>query len=502
MLTHIDRRFLGFNLLIIVIAAALLLMVALTTFVFTNRTESQANESFQVEDAERQVMQLITLLVAAESSQRGYLLTQSEPYLAPYHRAQDQFWADFAALQDHLTTLPEGVDLPDLAPLGALAQQKFTLMERTITLTQDGAVTEALTLVHTDKGKQVMDQARALVRAFQQAARTARQKSVVETRDSVGTLSGLTNATLAGLVILIVGMVVFVLRHTKEIEVARRALAKANGALSAANLDLERRVRERTRGLQRANEEVQRYAYIVSHDLRAPLVNIMGFTGEIEAATALVKDHLNALSDAPPGGGHGPSRAEACLAVEEEIPEALSFIRTSSSRMDSLINEILKLSRLGRRQLVPEGLDMQVLVEQSIETLRHRLDDAGAHAVIEGSLPPLTADRLAVEQIFANLLDNAVKYLSPDRPGQITLRGWVEQGEAHFEVSDNGRGIAQADHERIFDLFRRAGSQEIEGEGIGLAHVRSLARRLGGDITISSDGQSGSTFRLTLDACS
>jgi signal transduction histidine kinase len=497
-LTHIDRRFLGFNLLIIVIAAALLLMVALTTFVFTDRTESQANESFQVEDAERQVMHLMTLLVEAESSQRGYLLTQSEPYLAPYHRAREQFWADFALLKDHLASLPEGVTLPDIAPLGALAQEKFTLMERTITLTQNGAVTEALTLVHTAQGKEVMENARTLVGAFQQVARSARQQSVVQTRDSVGTLSGLTNATLAGLVILIIGMVAFVLRHTKEIEVARRALSKANGALSAANLDLERRVRERTQGLQRANEEVQRYAYIVSHDLRAPLVNIMGFTGEIESATSVVKDYLDATAEPDAAPGPLPSREEARLAVEEDIPEALAFIRTSSSRMDSLINEILKLSRLGRRQLVPERLDVQTLVEQSIETLQHRLDEAGAMAVIEGSLPPIKADRLAVEQIFANLLDNAVKYLSPVRPGQITVRGWIEQGEAHFEVCDNGRGIAPADHERVFDLFRRAGSQDTQGEGIGLAHVRSLARRLGGEVTVSSDGQSGSTFHLTL----
>jgi signal transduction histidine kinase len=125
------------------------------------------------------------------------------------------------------------------------------------------------------------------------------------------------------------------------------------------------------------------------------------------------------------------------------------------------------------------------------------VDEKGAEIVIL-PLPNLTADRLAVEQIFGNLLDNATKYLAPERPGVITVRGTTKGAFAIFEVEDNGRGIAPRDHERVFELFRRAGRQNVAGEGIGLAYVRQLVYRLGGTITLESTFGQGTIFRLNL----
>ena len=121
--------------------------------------------------------------------------------------------------------------------------------------------------------------------------------------------------------------------------------------------------------------------------------------------------------------------------------------------MDGLINAILKLSREGRRVLAPEPLQMRALVENIAANLKHRLDEKGAEIVVQ-PLPDLVADRLAIEQVFGNLLDNAAKYLAPGRPGVITVRGTVVGRSAVFEVEDNGRGIAPGDHERVFELFR------------------------------------------------
>jgi signal transduction histidine kinase len=95
-------------------------------------------------------------------------------------------------------------------------------------------------------------------------------------------------------------------------------------------------------------------------------------------------------------------------------------------------------------------------------------------------------------------MENALKYLMPGRPGQITVRGEARRGRAIIEVIDNGRGIAAKDHERIFDLFRRSGVQDQPGEGIGLAHVRALAYRLGGLIEVVSELGQGATFRVNL----
>ncbi|MCC7347852.1 MAG: ATP-binding protein, partial [Variibacter sp.] len=123
--------------------------------------------------------------------------------------------------------------------------------------------------------------------------------------------------------------------------------------------------------------------------------------------------------------------------------------------------------------------------------------EAGA-AVTAGSLPQVTSDRLALEQVFSNLIDNALKYLRRDEPGRIEISGRVTPTHAIFEVSDNGRGIDRKDHQRIFELFRRAGEQDRPGEGIGLAHVRTLVRRLGGSLTVRSEPGKGSVFTVML----
>jgi signal transduction histidine kinase len=100
--------------------------------------------------------------------------------------------------------------------------------------------------------------------------------------------------------------------------------------------------------------------------------------------------------------------------------------------------------------------------------------------------------------VFGNVVENALKYLQPGRPGTIRVTGRVEGAMARFEVADNGRGIATKDFERVFELFRRAGDQSVPGEGIGLAHVRTLVRRMGGTIECKSEVGTGSTFTISL----
>jgi PAS domain S-box-containing protein len=250
---------------------------------------------------------------------------------------------------------------------------------------------------------------------------------------------------------------------------------------------------ERVAELDAANEEIQRFAYIVSHDLRAPLVNVMGFTSELESAQAEIERFYRKVAERVPELITPDIKA----VIETDLAEAIGFIRTSSVRMDKLISAILKLSREGRRVLAPEPLDMRQLLEGHRQSLAHQLSERGAELVIE-TAPALTGDRLVVEQIFGNLIENAVKYLKPGRPGRIVVRGSDLGSAVRYEVEDNGRGIEAKDFERIFDLFRRSGVQDQPGEGIGLAHVRALVRRLGGTITVSSRFGEGTAFTVIL----
>ena len=283
------------------------------------------------------------------------------------------------------------------------------------------------------------------------------------------------------------GSIWVILRYTKD-------LTRSRDELRLLNEDLEGAVRERTSDLQRANDEIQRFAYIVSHDLRSPLVNVMGFTAELESAAV----RLGAMMDRVETKAPDLIERDALLAAREDLPEAIGFIRTSTQKMDRLINAILRLSREGRRPITPERLDMDALVGNIVDTLRHRIDELGVEVAIGANLPDITCDRLAIEQIISNIVENAIKYLNSGRGGRVEIRGHTESGRAIFEIADNGRGIDRKDHERIFDLFRRSGQQDQPGEGIGLAHTRALAYRLGGTISVESELGRGATFRVNL----
>ena len=256
---------------------------------------------------------------------------------------------------------------------------------------------------------------------------------------------------------------------------------RARAALAASNDRLEQRVAERTADLEESNAEVQRFAYIVSHDLRAPLVNIMGFTSELQRLR----------------GELFPEAAPTAPALREDFDEAIGFIQSSIDKMDRLIKAILMLARQGNRVFQPEPVDVGLLMRSIIDGVAHRALEAGATVTV-GPMPPLVIDRIAAEQVFSNLIDNAVKYLRPGSSGTVSVTAETEGSRAIFRITDDGRGIDPRDHARVFELFRRSGSQDRPGEGIGLAHVKTLVRQLGGTIALESALGRGSTFTVVL----
>jgi signal transduction histidine kinase len=245
--------------------------------------------------------------------------------------------------------------------------------------------------------------------------------------------------------------------------------------------------------LKESNDDIRSFAYIVSHDLRAPLVNLKGFSGELELALK----ELAPLFERGLSMMDGEERSRMEELFRNEVPEALEFIGSSVDRMDRLINGILKLSRLGIHPLKKEPVDMNGLANSILKSLAHQLEKRNT-TVIVGCLPEVVADRTAMEQIVGNLLDNAVKYLATDRPGRIEIEAETSPEMTVFHIHDNGRGIAEADQERIFEIFRRAGRQDLPGEGVGLAYVKALVRRQGGKIWCVSRQGEGSTFSFSI----
>jgi PAS domain S-box-containing protein len=242
-----------------------------------------------------------------------------------------------------------------------------------------------------------------------------------------------------------------------------------------------------------ANEEVKQFAYIVSHDLRAPLVNLKGFSTELRNAMGALSLQLGPLIE-----GLGKADRDRTVALlEEDVPEALGFIEASVSRMDGFINSVLKLSRLGRRELTPQPVDVTELVEACRQSLAHQMEQRDAELIV-GDLPRVVADPIAMEQIIGNLFTNAINCLDPERPGRIEMGGERTSSGTRFWIKDNGRGIAKEDEEKVFAPFRRAGKQDVAGEGMGLSYARTMVRQHGGRIWFESEPAVGTTFFFTI----
>jgi signal transduction histidine kinase len=231
----------------------------------------------------------------------------------------------------------------------------------------------------------------------------------------------------------------------------------------------------------------------VSHDLRAPLVSLKGFSVELRHAI----ETLHRAGEALLVGLPEPERVEVAQALREEIPEALGFIESSVTRMDHLTGALLRLSRAGHREFRMEELDAEALLRETVSSLAHQIQSRNIALEI-GPLPRITSDRAAIEQIFGNLLDNAIKYLDPQRPGHIEVSAEETADAAVFRVRDTGRGIAEEDMDKVFAPFRRVGVQDVPGEGMGLAFVKALLHRLGGRIECHSQLGVGTTFSFTL----
>jgi signal transduction histidine kinase len=434
--------------------------------------------------AQSDINRLSALIERSETARRGYLLIPNAVYRANYEAVN----ADIRPQVEKLAqdTFDNPIQRRNIAKLRDLLAERNVHIAEVMRLADAHEFDEAVEAFKRDRDHPALLHIRDVLQAMDKEERFLLQLRVAREADNAKALLGVVLAGAALLAALALGAVIVVRRYAGDLDQAQAALRRLNA-------DLEQRVKTRTAELSRANQEIQRFAYIVSHDLRSPLVNVMGFTSELEVALKPIQGLVNWIKE------NAADRLPKVVvdAVEVEMPEAIGFIRSSTRKMDGLINAILRLSREGRRTLTPEPLAMNEVVSSLLDSVRHRLIERGAEAEIEGALPDLVSDRLAVEQVFGNLIDNAVKYLSPNRPGRIVVRGRREAGLLVYEVQDNGRGVDPKDHERIFELFRRSGAQDQAGEGIGLAHVRALMYRLGGAITCVSDLDQGATFRLS-----
>jgi len=481
---------------ILLLAAGLMVLTVISagSVYLVNKAREDARWVVHTVESENQISFTQLQLRRAESAQRGFLLTLQPRFQTDFEEAASQLGPAMTRLGQLVSDNPVQRRLLD--QMVPLSNQRIDEFRQTIELARMRRLDAAAKIVREDVGRDAMNHIYDL--AGQMRAEEDRQFALrTADADRSQTLAASMTGIGSGFVVVLAGISIFLVRRSL------RAREDAEAQLRDNNLNLEATIDERTADLREANDEIQRFAYIVSHDLRSPLVNIMGFTSELEELRGDIFRRIAALgrdaaSASPlPAGDIEPVLDGEDKQLSQDFAEALGFIKSSIAKMDRLISAILNLTREGRRDFEPVRIETRELIAGIVATVAHQAAEAEAQIRVE-PLPAIVSDRLALEQIFSNLIDNALKYLKPGVPGDISVRGRTKLGFAIFEIADNGRGIDPKDHQRIFDLFRRAGTQDKPGQGIGLAHVRALVRRLGGTMSVASELHSGSTFTITL----
>ncbi len=254
-----------------------------------------------------------------------------------------------------------------------------------------------------------------------------------------------------------------------------------------AEMERERLLRD----LATKNQELEGILSVASHDFRSPLVNIQGFSRELAMSC---EDFDQALA------GHAlpPEFSESAAAIlQKDIPQAVAYIEQNVRKMDQLIKGLLKVSRLGRVPLEPRVIDMQALVGAVVASMQFQIRRCEARVHL-GALPPCWGDENQLNQVFTNLLDNALKYVDPRRQPEIRIEGGLEAEMCHYTLADNGIGISPDHQNKIFDIFHRLYPERFVGDGLGLTIVKRILTRLGGAIEVNSEEGKGCRFHLFL----
>jgi signal transduction histidine kinase len=289
-----------------------------------------------------------------------------------------------------------------------------------------------------------------------------------------------------------------VARLDQTLHETSRRLLEAERIQARFQSDLARRANELAainETLRQQTQENEMFIYSVSHDLRAPLVNLQGFSKELIHACDDLRAAVRQSSLTP------ERRQHIERLVDEDIGEALHYLQTAVLRASHIIDALLRLSRVGRVEYRRQQVRVRDIVQRVIDAMQVSIRSKRARVVVH-DLPSVWGDPTALEQVFANLVGNAINYLDPAREGRVEIGTTPSPPGVHslriFYVRDNGLGIPAVAIPRLFNAFQRLHGNVATGEGIGLALVRRVVERHGGRVWAESTEGVGTTFYLSL----
>jgi signal transduction histidine kinase len=277
--------------------------------------------------------------------------------------------------------------------------------------------------------------------------------------------------------------------RTEAWEEARRA-TEATSLMAAHTIELQR---HKSR-LEAKNHEMSDFLYVVSHDLRAPLINLEGFSRSLKESVDVLDEIL--VEPGPRDAGGDATKQNSWPQVRSEIDESLQFILHSVAKMDLLVKGLIELSRIDTRPQISRLVDLNQTVDSVVASLQYLINERGI-AIELDPLPTIRGDTVRLNQVFGNLIDNAIKYMKPEGEAKIHIGCRTNGVGDLFFVKDTGVGIRDEDRSKVFRLFTRLAPHASSGEGLGLSAVRKIVENNGGRIWVESEVGRGSTFWFT-----
>jgi signal transduction histidine kinase len=415
----------------------------------------------QLQNLASSLNRLLSLCKDAETGERGFLLTGDDTYLAPLQQANAWLPGEINLVRSYARDRP--ALQRKVERVVALAQKRLAEANQVLDTQRTKGFTAALEVVKSADARRTMDLVRNNVNDLETEI-NKEQSSYLDHERTLNRSAFILFIFGTAVMILVLVSLYNALLHFIE---GREA---AQGELQALNAELEARIDERTHELKQINEELQQFAYVASHDLQEPLRTITSFT-------QLLANRYRGKLD-------------------EDADEFIGYIVSSSRRMTELINGLLALVRLRKAGQSTTPIAFDEILEEAKASLQAAIRESGAD-IQHGSLPALIVDRVQFSQLLQNLISNAIKYRRDETP-LIRIKAKRDGSNWIFSVSDNGQGFDQQYAERIFALFQRLHSREVEGTGMGLSISRKIVERHGGHIWAESTPGVGSTFYFSV----
>jgi signal transduction histidine kinase len=455
---------------------------------------------------------LATSYLNQETGLRGYALSRTQDFLAPYRTGREEAVATAARLRELMAADPAVLSaLDDVTRAGEAWQRDFA--EPSIKIVAAASPADRVNLDEA-KGKARFDGVRAASATLEstimrgrEAARAALRTGILRLQVLLGL--AIAAAIAAGVVIWValrravtapldhlaaetrlvaagdfrrrvaVGGPVEIQVLARDVEAMRRRIVAALEESEEAREELRAQTEilaSQADDLRRSNDELEQFAYVASHDLQEPLRKVASFCQMLDRRYS----------------GQ----------LDERADQYIAFAVDGAKRMQLLINDLLTFSRVGRTSAGMVDVDTRELANRALDTLEEVRLEAEAEVEV-GPLPVVHGDASLLTQLFQNLLGNAMKFRAPGRPSRVRLAAELEDDEWHFRCEDNGIGVEPQYAERVFVIFQRLHSKDqYDGTGIGLALCKKIVEYHGGRIWLDTDRQEGSAIHWTLPVSS